>query len=68
MPRVIMRPPKNFNSPVEQKVQCTGCGATVGYFKEEVREYHGRDISGGPDGKEWIDCPHCGRQITLKVW
>jgi hypothetical protein len=50
------------------KVRCRECGALNGYERVDVREYHDRDISGGPDGREWISCGNCGKDITLKSW
>ncbi len=55
---------------VEKKVVCEHCGRTIAYVKNEVKEYHGTDISGGPDGQEWIVCPanDCGLNIILRSW
>jgi hypothetical protein len=52
----------------EKKVTCRECDSTIGYFKEEVQEYSGTDISGGPDGQTWIVCPSCGEKIILSSW
>lgn len=64
MPRVIK------DAPQEKQVVCPHCGRTIGYFKSDIKEYHGTDISGGPDGREWIVCPGkgCGEDITLRSW
>lgn len=55
---------------VEKKVVCEHCGRTIGYVKNDIREYHGTDISGGPDGQEWVVCPanDCGKKIILRSW
>ena len=45
-----------------------GCGAKIGYVKNDVMSYHGTDMSGGPDGQEWINCPQCGKKIILRSW
>lgn len=45
-----------------------GCGAIVEYTKQDVHEYRGTDYGGGPDGRDWIICPGCGEDITLKSW
>ncbi len=63
MPRVIKKGKKR-----ERKVECDECGSTIGYFKEDIEEYHGTDISGGPDGQEWINCPECREKIILRSW
>ncbi len=64
MPRVITPGPGES----EQRCTCKGCGAVVGYVNNDIKEYHGRDISGGPDGHAWVVCPQCSRQIILRSW
>jgi len=54
-------------SVVKRKI-CHHCGATLEYVPNDVKEYSGRDYSGGPDGKKWIDCPNCGEEVTLRSW
>lgn len=34
----------------EKKVVCKNCGRTIGYFLNDVKEYHGVDINVGSDG------------------
>ncbi len=55
---------------VEKKIDCPNCGAKVGYVKNDVQERNGTDMSGGPDGREWIVCPNtaCGKTITIRSW
>ena len=53
---------------VVKQVLCRNCGAVLEYTPHEVREYHGKDMSGGPDGQEWIDCPQCGKKVVLRSW
>jgi len=53
---------------VVKQVVCRSCGAKLEYVLHDVKEYHGRDISGGPDGSEWINCPKCGKQVVLRTW
>jgi hypothetical protein len=45
-----------------------GCGAIIEYTKNDIKRHIGTDISGGPDGREWIVCPGCGGDITLRSW
>lgn len=52
----------------EKKASCKNCGSLIGYYKQDVKEYHGTDYSGGPDGQEWVVCPKCGKDIILKSW
>lgn len=63
MPRIIKKGKRK-----ELKVDCNECNSTIGYFKEDIKEYHGTDISGGPDGQTWIVCPHCKQNIILDSW
>lgn len=53
---------------VVKQVVCRGCGAKLEYVPNDVKEQHGRDYSGGPDGCEWIDCPKCSKQVILRSW
>ena len=47
---------------------CSHCAAKLEYTKSEVREKHGTDYGGGPDGREWIVCPRCGHDVVLRAW
>jgi len=53
---------------VVKQVICRNCGATLEYVPADVHTYVGRDISGGPDGQEWIDCPKCQKRVILRSW
>lgn len=65
MARVIKEAPRK-----EKKIVCEHCGRTIAYVKNDIKSYHGRDISGGPDGCEWIKCPgdKCKKDIILRSW
>lgn len=63
MARVVEEIPVQY-----KRVLCQNCGRTIEYVQAEVKSYHGTDYGGGPDGREWIVCPHCGKDITLKSW
>lgn len=65
MPRVIEDVPA-----VEKRATCSHCGRTIAYVDNDVQEYRGRDISGGPDGMRWVVCPGtgCGKKIVLESW
>ena len=52
----------------QKEANCRNCGATLRYIDSEVKEYHGLDRSGGPEGREWIVCPNCNGAVNLKVW
>jgi endogenous inhibitor of DNA gyrase (YacG/DUF329 family) len=51
-----------------KQVTCRACAARVEYTESEVKRYEGTDMSGGPDGRDWIVCPNCGKDITLRSW
>lgn len=65
MARVVKETPV-----VEKKVVCEHCGRTIAYVKNDIHEYHGKDMSGGPDGMTWVNCPgsNCGKKIILTSW
>ena len=52
----------------KKQAVCMKCDARIEYTRSEVREYHGKDWSGGADGKEWINCPRCGGEVILRAW
>ncbi|MBX4205395.1 MAG: hypothetical protein KW788_04415 [Candidatus Doudnabacteria bacterium] len=53
---------------VEKQIDCPGCGARIAYVGNDVKRSEGRDISGGPDGREWVTCPGCYQAITIRQW
>lgn len=57
-----------WDKSVTKKCTCRNCGAIVEYLKAEIQEYHGKDYSGGPDGRTWIVCPNCSDTIILTSW
>lgn len=65
MARVIKIEP---SSEVAKQIVCRGCGATIEYVPNEVQSRSGTDYGGGPDGVEWVNCPNCGKQITIRSW
>ena len=62
-PRVV-----KVGKPKELKAKCRECGCTVAYTKKDIKCYSGTDYGGGPDGREWIVCPNCREDITLRSW
>lgn len=53
---------------VLKQITCRNCGAVLRYKQSEVKEYHGKDYSGGSDGMEWVDCPSCGDKAVIASW
>lgn len=65
MVKVIKRKPAKE---VAKRVVCRGCGSTLEYVPNEVKERHGTDCTGGPAGEEWVDCPECGKKAIIRCW
>lgn len=61
---VKIKPPKE----IIKRIVCRPCGATLEYLEGDVCEHHGTDIGGGPDGREWIICPNCNRDVIIRSW
>lgn len=51
-----------------KRVTCKHCASILEYTPSEVHRHEGKDYSGGLDGREWIDCPSCGREVVLRSW
>jgi len=51
-----------------KRVTCRSCAAIVEYAGHEIKENRYTDYGGGAAGNEWIVCPGCGKDITLKSW
>ena len=53
---------------VIKEVICQNCGALLSYVPNDVKSVHGTDIGGGPDGREWVDCPQCNKEAVIRTW
>lgn len=54
---------------VVKQVICRNCGVKLEYTPQDVKEGHrGRDISGGPDGNDYITCANCFGRVIVKSW
>jgi predicted RNA-binding Zn-ribbon protein involved in translation (DUF1610 family) len=42
------------------------CGAKVGYYKNEEKNYTYTDYGGGSNVVYYITCPNCGEKIILR--
>lgn len=51
-----------------KQTSCKHCAVKLEYTQSEVKQYNGKDYSGGYDGKEWINCPRCGKEVILRSW
>lgn len=65
MVRIVCREP---DPQVVKRISCRGCGAQLEYVPNDVKSRHGTDYGGGPDGAEWIVCPNCGKEVTIRRW
>lgn len=63
-----------FDEAAKSRITCKGnssnpgCGAINEYTQNDTKSYEGRDISGGPDGRIWINCGNCGKELTIRAW
>lgn len=53
---------------VAKRIICRNCGSVLEYLPVEVKKYSGHDYSGGSDGREWIVCPQCSHDVTIRSW
>lgn len=53
---------------VVKRIVCRNCGVKLEYVPNDVKERHGTDYGGGPDGCKWINCPKCGKQVVIESW
>ena len=53
---------------VIKEVICQNCGATLEYTPNDVQSDKWKDISGGSAGKEWVNCPNCGKEAVTRRW
>lgn len=51
-----------------KQITCKNCASILEYVNNEVKRYDGVDYSGGADGKEWIKCPSCNKQVIIRSW
>ena len=53
---------------VEKRTVCRdGCGMTVAYVPNDVKETHGTDYSGCGWTQESLTCPGCQKTIVLRT-
>lgn len=53
---------------VVKRIICQNCGVTLEYVPNDVKSFHGTDMSGGPDGSEWVVCPKCNKPAIIRSW
>lgn len=68
MVKVIKKGSEDPAPEVVKEIVCGNCASTLEYVPKDVKNYSGTDYGGGPDGREWIDCPECNAQVTIRSW
>lgn len=58
--------PEPDSSVVKKKV-CNNCGATLEYVPADVQHRDTTDYTGGSGFIEWIVCPNCKVEVTVKA-
>ena len=58
--------PKPQKDAVKEVVHKAGCGALIGYVKNDILEDYDSDYTGSKDYYKFIRCPQCGGQIRVK--
>lgn len=51
-----------------KRITCRTCAAILEYTLSDIKRIDSKDISGGPDGREWIDCPRCSHVVVIRAW
>jgi RNase P subunit RPR2 len=59
---------EGYDDSVKKRCTCKNCGAIIKYVKADIRTYRGKDWGGFDSGNEWIKCPGCGEDITIRSW
>lgn len=60
MPRLI-----SVDKKKEKKITHKDCGAVIGYYQNEVKEFVHHDYGGGSDLYHYIECPKCKERVFL---
>ena len=63
MPEVIGTDPRFL-----KQCSCKNCASMIRYTDSELHRIEGKDYTGSPDGKEFIICPVCHREIIIRSW
>ena len=57
-----------YDTKKKRKATCDNCTAIIEYVKSEVESRTYREYDGSSGGHEFIKCPNCKKEITLKAW
>jgi hypothetical protein len=58
----------NPDKSVVKEVVCRNCGVKLEYTPSDVQQTYKLDYTGGRDDIDYIVCPKCTKNITLRVW
>lgn len=48
-----------------KRISCSGCASILQYQENEVKDYETSSM--GDSGRKWyIDCPKCGKEVTIR--
>jgi RNase P subunit RPR2 len=53
---------------VYKRTTCRNCASILEYLPQEVQKHTSRDYGGGTDVTEFIKCPCCGKDVTIRSW
>jgi len=51
---------------VKKEIVCRQCGAKLQYTPRDVKSKTTKDIDGGSGTWEWIVCPQCNEDVTVR--
>lgn len=60
MPRLI-----KIDKKKEKKITHKDCGAVIGYYQNEVKEFVYHDYGGGSELCHYIECPRCKERVLV---
>ena len=52
---------------VVKHIICKNCGAKLEYVPNDVKTKH-YTCMGEPSGSEYVKCPNCGKDATVREW
>jgi RNase P subunit RPR2 len=53
---------------VYKRITCRNCATILEYTPSEVKKHVTKDYGGGTDVTEYIQCPNCGKDVTVRSW
>jgi RNase P subunit RPR2 len=53
---------------VYKRITCRNCATILEYTPNEVQKRVTKDYGGGTDVTEYIQCPNCAKDVTVRSW